>query len=221
MARHGNNIARALTAFVTFAALGGCLSSGGSSTNASAPGPGPSNSAPSISGSPANAVMIGSRYAFIPTTNDPDNDPLTFSIANQPLWASFDTSTGTLSGTPLLGDVGMYDQITITASDGKDSASLPGFSITVSENALGAMTVSWTAPTSNSDGSTLTDLAGFKIYYGTEQGNYTSIVDVNNPSISSYMIENLLPDTYYVVSTSVNTSGVESIYSNETVRTVN
>ena len=45
--------------------------------------------------------------------------------------------------------------------------SLPAFSITVTQVGLGSMSLSWTPPTQNTDGSALTDLAGYKLYYGT------------------------------------------------------
>jgi len=82
------------------------------------------------------------------------------------------------------------------------------------------MTLSWTPPTQNSDGSVLTDLAGYNIYFGSSQGNYPNRVGIDNQSISTYVIENLLPDTYYVVATSLNSQGVESTYSNVAVKTV-
>ena len=43
---------------------------------------------------------------------------------------------------------------------------------------------------------------------------------IDTPGISSYVIENLLPDTYYIVATAFTTSGVESGFSNEAVKTV-
>ena len=46
--------------------------------------------------------------------------------------ASFDTSTGALTGTPDNDDVGTDSDIVITVSDGDATASLSSFSITVS-----------------------------------------------------------------------------------------
>jgi len=86
---------------------------------------------------------------------------------------------------------------------------------------LGSMTLSWTAPTENTDGSVLTNLAGYNLYYGNAIGNYGSSIRVENPSITTYLVDNLLPDTYYVVATSFNALGVESSYSEVAVKTVN
>jgi hypothetical protein len=90
------------------------------------------NAAPVISGTPANMVVAGSSFSFTPGASDADGDALTFSVVNQPAWATFNTLNGQLSGTPLSGDVGVYGNITITVSDGQASDSLT-FSIEVVE----------------------------------------------------------------------------------------
>lgn len=179
-----------------------------------------SNAAPTISGTPGASVIVDERYTFTPTASDPNGDTLSFSIVNLPSWASFDTPTGTLTGTPAAGDEGTYENITITVSDGELNASLPPFTITVNAIATGSVTLMWTPPTRNDDGSLLTDLAGYRFYYGTSSGNYTMNVLVNDSGISNYRLDNLTPNTYYIVATSVNSSGVESEYSSETVKVV-
>ena len=178
------------------------------------------NAAPVIAGSPDTAVLAGDNYAFTPSANDPDGDTLAFTIANKPHWAKFDSKTGRLSGQALLGDVGTYEKIRISVSDGNASRSLPEFSITVSQVALGSLSLSWTAPTENTDGSVLTDLAGYKLYYGKSARRYDKSIRIDNPSVTSYLIDNLLPDTYYVAATSFNAAGIESAFSNEAVKTV-
>ncbi len=197
--------------------LGACPSQDDS---AGADTPSQQNSAPNIWGSPDSAVLTGNEYSFIPSASDADGDSIEFSITNKPRWASFDSATGQLSGRPLPGDEGVYAQVSIGASDGTASSALPDFSIEVTATALGSMSLTWTAPTQNSDGTALSDLAGFNLYHGTTAGNYTHKIRIDNPSISTYLIENLLPDTYYVVATSFNSSGVESDYSNMAVKTV-
>ncbi|MGO2127430.1 MAG: Ig-like domain-containing protein, partial [Pseudoalteromonas prydzensis] len=86
------------------------------------------NVAPVLSGSPSTTTAEDAAYSFIPTLTDSDTgDTHTFSIINKPSWASFDTSTGELSGTPQNEDVGSYAAITISVNDGTDSASLTPF----------------------------------------------------------------------------------------------
>lgn len=197
--------------------LGGCLE--GSSSSESAPAdpnpPGDSNSAPSISGVPSSSVRMGDPYSFTPTASDADNDPLTFSIQGKPTWLSFSTNNGALSGTPSLGDIGTYSGIEISVSDGSLSDRLPTFGVEVVQNADGSITLSWIAPTENEDGSSLDDLAAYKFYYGTSPGNYSTQIRVDSPGITTYVLENLSPATYYIVATAINGAGVESRFSNE------
>lgn len=204
--------------------LGGCLSQQTSiSGNQAAPNPNPGgngNRAPTISGAPASAIVIGDTYSFTPNASDADGDSLSFSIENKPDWAQFDTSTGSLTGQPLMGDEGVYDNILISVTDGSADTDLPEFSIEVTQVALGSITLNWTPPTQNEDGSSLTDLAGYKLHFGTSSGNYTHHIRLDNPGISSYVIENLVPDTYYIAATAFNQDGIESDYSNEAVKTV-
>jgi hypothetical protein len=205
--------------------LSGCLSGessivSGTSAAPRASGNDPSNSAPVIFGSPNAAVVVGDTYSFTPSASDPDGDALTFSISNKPGWANFNTSNGRLSGQALLGDVGDYNDIRISVSDGNTSVSLANFSITVSQTALGSVSLSWSPPTQNTDGTALTDLAGYKLYYGQSSGNYDKTIRIDNPSVSTYVIDNLVPDTYYIVATAFNSAGVESSYSGEAVKTV-
>ncbi|WP_189431617.1 Ig-like domain-containing protein, partial [Alishewanella longhuensis] len=84
-----------------------------------------------ISGSPATLVNQGEAYSFVPTASDPDGDTLTFSIANKPVWASFDPATGALTGTPEREHIGRSEGIVIAVSDGVLSASLPAFNLEV------------------------------------------------------------------------------------------
>ncbi len=84
----------------------------------------------------------------------------------------------------------------------------------------GQATLSWDAPTTNVDGSPLTDLAGYKIYYGTSSSNYSKVVDAGN--VLTYVITDLNEgQTYYFAVTAYDTSDNESDYSNEVSKIVN
>ena len=172
------------------------------------------NRPPTISGTPSTSVTAGSAYSFTPTARDPEGRTLGYSITNRPAWATFSTSTGRLSGTPSSSHVGTYSNIRITASDGVSSASLPLFSITVRSSTTtpssGAATLSWTAPTTNTDGSTLTNLAGYRIYYGTSSGALTRTVNISSAGITRYVISDLSPATYYFAIAAYNSAGAES-----------
>ncbi len=180
----------------------------------------PANNAPQISGSPQTVVLAGDTYTFAPSATDADGDSLTFSVTGMPGWAVFNQSTGELSGEPGSGDVGTYANIMISVSDGLESASLPAFTITVDAVALGSVTLSWTPPTQNTDGTALTDLAGYKLYWGTTAGSYPNKITIDNASVSTYVVENLVPGTYEFVATAFNSSGVESDFSGVATKTV-
>jgi hypothetical protein len=180
------------------------------------------NTAPTISGTPLKAVGAGSTYSFTPTAKDANGDTLTFSIANKPAWASFSTSTGKLSGTPTSAHVGTYGSIAIKVSDGKASAALATFSISVSaaSSATGRATLSWTPPTRNTDGTSLTNLAGYRIYYGTSSSALSKTITINNASVSTYVVDDLTAATWYFAVKSFNTKGAESVMSNTASKTI-
>lgn len=172
------------------------------------------NTAPKISGTPAASAVQGQAYSFKPTATDAEGDSLVFSATGIPAWAKFDSATGTVTGTPGAGDVGSTATITIEVSDGKASAKLAAFNVRVEATGTASVTLTWTPPTTNVDGSPLTDLKGYKIYWGTVEGEYANSITVDNPGLTSYVVEQLTPATWYFVATAVNSQGVESGESN-------
>lgn len=175
---------------------------------------------PTISGSPLNAIVYGRTYTFVPAATDPEGNAVTFTIANKPAWASFDPSTGTLQGTPGIGDIGSYPNIRISATDGLYAVSLSSFSIDVVSSAPGSIMLSWDPPTQRDDGSLLTNLAGYKLHWGTALGHYPNVASIPNPGIATYVVDQLPPGTYYLVATAYDASGIESGYSNVATETV-
>lgn len=183
------------------------------------------NRAPTIGGVPATSVTAGQTYAFPPTAADPDGNALAFAIANRPVWATFDPKTGALAGTPASTGVGTYANVTISVSDGSLSATLAPFTITVAAAApppptTGSAELSWTPPTTRADGSALTNLAGYRVYYGTTRGSYTKRLDLPSPGVTSMLVEGLVAGTYYFVTTAYDANGVESGYSAEASKTI-
>lgn len=223
MARLGRARALLMSSAIASLALLHVACGGGDGEEASqpaAPTAPAGNRAPTISGSPPASALQDAQYSFAPNANDADGDGLTFSIQGLPPWASFDSSSGTLSGTPGLGDLGVYADIRISVSDGAVSANLAMFSIEVVATASGAVTLTWLSPTQNADGSPLDDLAGFRVYWGTSEGSYTNSVTLNNPGLTTYVVDQLTPATWYFVATALDASGLESVYSNSTSKTV-
>jgi hypothetical protein len=171
----------------------------------------------SISGTPSTSDTVGQVYNFTPTAADTKPRTLYFQISNKPAWASFSTSTGTLSGTPTSSNVGTTSNITIKVTDGRTYAQLTPFSITVtasgSTTTTGNATISWTPPTQNSDGTALTNLAGYRIDYGTSSGALNQSVQVTNPGATSYTLASLASGTWYFAVQAYTNSGVQSVLS--------
>ena len=173
------------------------------------------SSAPlSIVGTPSTSIRRGLNYNFEPAVPNAGSRQLTFQIANKPRWASFSPYDGSLHGAPGPADLGNYPDIVISVGDGQQIVSLPRFAIDVVATASGSIVVSWNPPVARTDGSPLRDLAGFKIYFGTRPGEYAQSVTIANSGLTTYMIEELTPATYFVVATSFDSSGVESQFSN-------
>lgn len=173
------------------------------------------NAPPVIGGSPPGEVLATEPYSFTPSASDPDQDVLRFSGINLPDWASFDASSGQLYGTPDEGHVGTYENIRITVTDGMASDSTDPFAITVVQTAAGSVTLSWVAPTHNTDGSLLTDLAGYRIYYGTTPGSYDRRLEIVGAGVLTAVIEDLTPGTWHFAATAFTRSGSESDLSGE------
>lgn len=119
---------------------------------------------------------------------------LAFGIANKPAWLSFSTADGSLWGTPTASNTGTYSYIVISVADGKGgTASLTPFSITVSSSTLNNVTLTWTPPTMNTDGT----------------AKATSVV-----------IEGLAEGTWYLAMKAYNVPGIESAYTKEVYTTL-
>ena len=180
----------------------------------------PPNRAPTITGAPLTSVSVGTAYSFLPSASDADGNTLTFSVQNMPTWATFDTSTGRLSGTPGAGDVGTTAGIIITVSDGTASASLSAFSLNVVAVGTGTADVSWTPPLTNTDGSVLTDLAGYRVAYGQSSNSLDHSVSVSGAGLTTYTVSSLTSGQWFFAVYAVNAQGFESDISNIASKTI-
>ena len=175
-----------------------------------------------LSGAPPTTATAGSNYLYQPSLTQGSGD-VTFSVSGMPKWATFDSSTGVLTGTPATSDEGKTGAITITATNGMSTASVGPFTIQVNApTAATAATVSlaWNAPTQNADGTPITGLAGFHIYYGTTAGALSTTVNVSSPSTTTYVLKGLTHGTYYFSVVAYNTSGQDSKSSNMATTTI-
>jgi hypothetical protein len=182
-----------------------------------------SNAAPVISGTPATQITAGQLYSFVPSASDADGDSLSFSINNRPIWASFNTDTGRLYGTPDAGDVQSWSGIQIFVTDGVDSASLNSFSIAVQAvtSVSNDVELTWVAPTNNEDGTALFDLAGYKLYYGRVGEGLSESDEILNANATSYLLEGIDSGNWRFVVTAFNFTGQESRFSTEATYSTN
>ncbi len=83
----------------------------------------------------------------------------------------------------------------------------------------GSVTLTWTPPTHNTNGTQLTDLAGYKVYWGTVRGSFPNSTTLNTPSLTTYVVQNLaVGQQYFFTMTALNSSGVESARSADVMK---
>lgn len=135
------------------------------------------NRAPVISGTPPTTAVARTTYHFLPSGHDPDGNRLKWSIRNKPSWAAFSSTTGRLTGAPGISHVGTASNIVISVSDGRLTASLPAFSITISRSGSVSddSSTSVAGGTSDSAGSTSPDSR-------TSSGNQPPVISGSPPT---------------------------------------
>lgn len=200
---------------VAAALLGGCKVNSKS-------GAGPNVNSLTISGTPAASVTAGQQYQFQPAAIAATGATISFSVQNKPAWATLNTATGQFSGTPTAADVGTYSNIAISVSDGATHAALSPFHISVIQNATAPAiaTIFWTPPSQNLDGTALTDLAGFRIYYGNNANALVQSITVSNPGLTSYVLANLARGSWYFAVAAFTAQNVESELSQIVSKTI-
>jgi hypothetical protein len=104
---------------------------------------------------------------------------------------------------------------------GCGGGSVSGSDVTVVDRGDGTALASWFSPDQNTDGSTLTDLAGYRIYYGNAPGDYDNTITIDSIGMSSYLIESLDGSDWYFAMTAFNSLGIESNYSDEVYKAIN
>jgi len=144
--------------------------------------------------------------------------------------ASADTDTATALVTP---NMGMIDRsqgsdssesapsvatvASVTTSASNTATTAPSTAVgtvtkvtTPIKTVNGVATLDWMPPTENNDGTALTNLAGYTVYYGTDRSDLSQSVKVSNPGLASYTVTGLTSGTWYFAVTSYSADGVES-----------
>lgn len=135
-------------------------------------------------------------------------------------WESDSGEAGSASGTeswsisriPLkLGS----NTITVTATDTAGQTHGDKIVINRESDGTGSVTLSWVAPTERTDGTPLQNLGGYKISYGRMSKVYDYTISIDNPGLTTYVVEGLKPGSWYFALVAYDTEGLESDFSNE------
>ena len=153
------------------------------------------------------------------TISNTGSGTLTWTAGDNATWLTLSPATGTNTGTVtatinLTGlAVGTYSGTVTVAATGATSKTLP-VALTVGQGSTTttAATLSWGA---NTD----TDLAGYKVYVGTQSGVYGAPITLGH--VTTYQIINLTVGTTYFFSvTAYDTAGNESPHSGEVSKSI-
>src|ERR1700722_15358699 len=110
------------------------------------------------------------------------------------------------------------------SSTGSTMTSAPltqsGTSPSSASSAAGAVTLSWVPPTDNTNGTPLTDLAGYRIHYGTNKDSLNQVINLASTSTTEYEVSGLAPGTYYFAISAYTTEGTESAESDVGYKTI-
>jgi hypothetical protein len=173
------------------------------------------SSAPVLTGVPAPTVLVDHLYAFSPTVSNPGFSALTYLAVNKPQWLELETYQGIpyLYGNPGASDVGQYDDISLVGYNDNGSAAVGPFSIEVVPADRPWARLTWEPPRLNTDGSALTDLAGYRIYHFLPDSFSFAVTELMDPDATEYLVGNLASGTNYFCMTAIDSAGQESTYS--------
>ena len=152
---------------------------------------------------PVSNTASGKRFALALTSVEGDADfgtpaAATVQVSTSAMVPSGSSSSGATSGS------------NSGASSSSSSSGGSGSSGSAATPTTGAVTLSWAAPTENTNGSALTNLSGYVINYGTSTTAMTQTISINTVGTLSYVIGGLSSGTWYFEVVSVNASGVQS-----------
>ena len=203
----------ALTLLLTFS-TSACLT--GSSAD------GPANAAIKLTiASPTSASKMDTADATVSLAGSANSDMGIFEVS----WSNDRGSVGIANGTESWQTASIalklgQNKITVTAEDTAGTKTSRSIIVDRESGQPGTATLFWNAPTARTDGSPLTNLAGYKILYGRMSGIYDYQIDINNPGIVAYVVENLPSGGWYFALTAYDSAGIESDRSNEVHRQI-
>lgn len=129
------------------------------------------------------------------------------------------TASGGWSGTKAASGTATVGPLTRDTTYSLSCTGAGGTAVTMTSVMIRQAVLSWKAPTQNIDGSTLTNLAGYKIYYGNASRNYTQTISVSGGSTVQRTVA-LSPGTWYFAVTALDSRGRESAFSGEASKSI-
>jgi Fibronectin type III domain len=114
---------------------------------------------------------------------------------------------------------GCNDSTSSAAADAS-SATTPTSTVGSETPSSKSATLSWDAPTTNTNGTALTNLAGYRIYYGSSPKELSQSVTINTTGTQTYVIDDLAPGTWYFAVMALTSAGAESALSNVVDKTI-
>lgn len=110
--------------------------------------------------------------------------------------------------------------ITVTVTDETGASNSDSLMVTRESTGTSAVTISWQPPTERTNGTLLTNLAGYRIYYGRMSETYDFEVQIANPGVLSYVVDDLTPGEWFFAAAAYDGSGNQSDYSEEASATI-
>jgi len=201
--------------------LAGCKT-GGDSVSSSNPSPNSDTTSPRVTiTSPTSNSNYSSLSSFLNVAGSATDNVAVAQVSWQVAWSSGGGSSGSASGTgswnvsnvPLQAGSNV---ITVTARDSAGNSGSDQLTVNYTPNGNDTATVSWNSNTEP-------DLAGYRVYYGTQSGQYDQAKGngIVVTGATNYTISGLnLGTRYYFAVTAFDTSGNESGYSQEVFKDI-
>jgi hypothetical protein len=130
--------------------------------------------------------------------------------SSQASGSASDASSAAAVTPPVSTSTGTGSTVVSTPVASTPVASTPVSSAPTSSATGDNVTLSWSAPTENTNGSALTNLAGYIIYYGTSASAMTQTIDINTVGMQTYVVDNLSAGNWYFQIVAVNSAGEHS-----------
>ena len=171
--------------------------------------------------SPSSASAMDTSDAAVSLAGNAGSDMGVFKVS----WANDRGGEGVANGTDSWQTASIAlelgeNRITVTAENTAGATASRSIVVNRESGQTGSATLSWAAPTARTDGSPLTNLAGYTVFYGRMSGIYDYQIDINNPGILTYVVENLVSGDWYFALTAYDSQGLESDRSHEVLRQI-